>query len=159
MVCQCKMPVCVSSLVRTCVDLRWNYTLNKTVLKFCLWRDMFWWEKVLSLFENAVERVHGGWRMLTEQTFTLDLRHWDVADVRKEHSTSFSPARLAHTILWGTETSAGHDERNRVVLRFCLNRSWHLCWRSFRVSLGWLKVVGVYQRLKVGLVSLVCTCW
>lgn len=57
------------------VHLRWNYTSNKTVSKVCLWRDVFWWEKVVSHFKNAVERVHEGWRMLTVQTFTLDLRH------------------------------------------------------------------------------------
>lgn len=64
MVCQCKIPVCVS-LVCTCVDLRWNYTLNKYTLKFCLWRDVFWWEKVLSFRERSgksawrLENAHG----------------------------------------------------------------------------------------------------
>lgn len=92
----------------------------KLFWKFVCGETCFGGKKVVSLFENAVERVHGGWRMLTEQTFTLDLRHWDVADVRKEHFTSFSPARLARTRLWGTEISAGHDERSRVVLCFAL---------------------------------------
>lgn len=48
----CKIPVCVS-LVCTCVDLRWNYTLNKYTLKFCLWRDVFCWGKVLSFRERS----------------------------------------------------------------------------------------------------------